>query len=915
MFASTWRVVALACVMAVTSVGLVIAQDPNKAVTGPQQSQAAGKRTISSAEDMKGWESVAGASISSDGKWVAYSVVVIDSDARVIIRSSDGPERWEVPNTTRVTFSDDSKWVAYPIGFSRAEQERMAAQKQQPRLKLGLRNLAEGKEQVLENIRTFQFTKGSKYLLMSRYPGQGKNPPSSDLMVMNLSDGSTVTIGNVMGFRMNKEENLIALNIESDSGERGVQLYDPATSTLKTLYWGKDNVGTTIWAKEADTLAFMTGASQPKKEGAWNKIVRFTNLSTAPKRSDYDPAKDDRFPKGMRIVEFGGLSMNDDGSKLWFGIKDWADEKAPDGKKPEDKPGVDIWHYKDVEVQPLQQVRGQQAKLQNFLSMWNAKTGDFTRLETDELINVSPMGDGRFCLIQDPKPYRSGVMEGGLNYADYYIWDLEDNSKTKVLEKRQFGMSPSRKGNYALYYLQKQWWLYDCAKKTSTCVTKGLKTRWDDEDYDGPQHETPSAGFAQWIDGEVAFIYDKYDTYLVDPSMPEARRITEGAAEKLTLRPMNVGWHEDGIRLADPIYFRVFDNDTKMAGIYRREVDGTGKVLFYDGVQFGVVAKSKNTDRMIFTMESDQHASELYLTNAMFAQAKPMGRVNPQQSKFFWPKQELIKYTTKSGWKLDGILTYPADYDPKKSYPMITYIYEKLSQDLYGFEAPSELNPYSVQMWAQKGYFVLRPDITYHTNDPGLSALECIETAVKTVLNKKVGVDPARLGLTGHSWGGYQTTFVHTKSKLFKAAVAGAPLTELVSMYNSFYWNAGISNQEIFESSQGRFNKPWYDIPDAYTRNSAMWNAKTINGPFMMLFGTSDGAVDWHQGQYYFNTLRRMGKEVIMVVYDGENHFPAKKANVLDFTYRVRHFFDVYLNGAKPDPWMTEGVPFVKKEG
>ncbi len=913
MFVNAWRVVALAAVIAMVPAALVVAQNPNVPVTGPAQTAA--KRTLKGPEDYKNWESLAGASISGDGRWVAYGIGVADGDPRAIIRSADGPERWEVPNTTRVSFSDDSKWVAYPIGVSRAEAERLSAQRQQPRLKLGLRSLADGKEQIIENARSFQFTKGSKYLLISRYAGQGKNPPSADLTIMNLADGATMTIGNVMGFRLNRAESMIALSIESDSGERGVQLYDPSTGTLKNLYWGKDNIGSPMWAKDADTLAFMTGSSQPKKEGAWNKVVRITNASTNPVRNEYDPAKDERFPKGMRIVEFGGLSMNDDGTKFWFGIKDWADEKAPDGKKPEDKPGVDIWHYKDVDPQPLQQVMGQQARQQNYLCMWNSATGDFTRLETDALINVSPLGDGRFCLIQDPKPYRSAVLEGGLSYADFYIWDLNDGSKTKVLERRQFGLSPSRKGNFALYYQQKQWWLYDCVKKSSTCVTKGLKTRWDDDEYDGPQHETPAAGPAQWIDGEVAFIYDKYDAYLVDPSMSQARRMTEGAAEKLTLRPMNVGWHEDGIRLADPIYFRVFDNDTKKAGIYRRETDGTGKVLIYDGVQFGLVAKSKNTDRMIFTMESDQKSADLYVTNATFAQFKPVSRVNPQQAQFLWPKQELIKFTTKSGWKLDGILTYPADYDPNKTYPMITYIYEKLSQDMYGYESPSDMNPYSVQMWAQKGYFVLRPDITYHTNDPGLSALECIETAVKTVLNKKVGVDPSRLGLTGHSWGGYQTTFVHTKSKLFKAAVAGAPLTELVSMYNSFYWNAGITNQQIFESSQGRFDKPWYDIPEAYTRNSAMWNAKTINGPFMMLFGTSDGAVDWHQGQYYYNTLRRMGKEVIMVVYDGENHFPAKKANVLDFTYRVRHFFDVYLNGTKPDPWVTDGVPFVKKEG
>ncbi|MBX3117522.1 MAG: prolyl oligopeptidase family serine peptidase [Fimbriimonadaceae bacterium] len=912
MIVPTWRIVALSAVILLIPAGIVLAQDPNAPANTAPQGQTA-KRAIKSPDDLKDWQSLAGGTISSDGRWVAYGIGHYEGDPKGIIRSSDGPEKWEIPYTTRIVFSDDSKWAAYSIGVSKADSEKMAAQKQPVRMKLGLRSLPEGKEQTVENVRSFQFLKGSKFLLISRYPGQGKNPPSADLQVMNLANGTTLTIGNVMGFRLNKEETLIALNIESDSGEHGMQLFNPASGTLQTLQWGKDDVGPAIWARKADTLGFLVGTPNPKKEGAANRVVVYSGVGSDPKKTEYDPAKDDKFPKEMRIAESGGLRISEDGTKFWFGIKDWPDKKTPDGKKPEDKPGVDIWHYKDVDVQPLQQSLAGQAQSKTLRSTWNVSNGEFKQLETDELISVNPIGDGRFAIITDPKPYRSAVKPGGLTYADYYVWDLQDGTKTKIVEKRQFGVSPSRKGNYVMYYQQKNWWLYDCAAKKSTNVTRNIKTRWDDVDYDGPQQETPAAAGVMWMEGEAAFIFDKFDTYLVEPTMAEARRITEGAAENLTLRPTDVGWHEDGIRLADPIYFRVFDNNTMKAGLYRRETDGTGKMLTYDGVQYGLIQKSKDTDRIIFSMESDQKTADLYLTNATFDAAKPMSRLNPQQSQFFWPKQELISFTTKSGWKLHGILTYPADYDPKRQYPMITYIYEKLSDGMYNYESPSDTNPYSAQMFAQKGYFVLRPDITYRTNDPGLSALECIETAVQTVLKKNVGVDPRNLGLTGHSWGGYQTTFVHTKSKLFKAAAAGAPLTELVSMSNSFYWNWGETNQVIFESSQGRFNKPWYDIPDAYTRNSAMWNAKTINGPFMMLFGTSDGAVDWHQGQYYYNTLRRMGKEVIMVVYEGENHFPAKKANVLDFTYRVRHFFDVNLQGAKADPWVTEGVPFIKK--
>ncbi len=205
------------------------------------------------------------------------------------------------------------------------------------------------------------------------------------------------------------------------------------------------------------------------------------------------------------------------------------------------------------------------------------------------------------------------------------------------------------------------------------------------------------------------------------------------------------------------------------------------------------------------------------------------------------------------------------------------------------------------------------PDIRYHVNDPGMSAAWCVLPALEAAVSAGV-VDPDRVGLHGHSWGGYQTAFLVTQTDQFRAAVAGAPLTDLVSMYSSIYWNTGSANQPIFESSQGRFTGDFLDQPDAYLRNSPVFQARKVTTPLMILHNDKDGAVDFNQGIEYFNILRRLRKPVVMLQYEGENHGLAKAENQRDYSVRMREFFDHHLKGEPAPPWLADGVERIDLE-
>ena len=320
----------------------------------------------------------------------------------------------------------------------------------------------------------------------------------------------------------------------------------------------------------------------------------------------------------------------------------------------------------------------------------------------------------------------------------------------------------------------------------------------------------------------------------------------------------------------------------------------------------GRLVKARDANAFTYVKQDYDKSPALYFTDN-FSSSRQLLATNPQQANYYWGRSELITYTNKAGKKMQGALFYPANYEPGKKYPMVTYIYETLSNTVHGYVPPSQRSPYNTTNFTSNGYFVFRPDIVYEVNDPGMSAVNCVVPAVEEVLKTGM-IDKDKVGLMGHSWGAYQTSFIVSQTNIFKAAVAGAPLTNLISMSNSIYWNTGTPDAKIFETSQGRFDGPWYERMEDHMRNSPMYQASKIQAPLLVAFGDKDGAVDWHQGIEMYSTMRRMEKPFIMLVYADENHSLAKKENQIDYQKRQKEFFDHYLLGKPAQSWITEGV-------
>ncbi|MCK4557911.1 MAG: S9 family peptidase, partial [Candidatus Aminicenantes bacterium] len=417
-----------------------------------------------------------------------------------------------------------------------------------------------------------------------------------------------------------------------------------------------------------------------------------------------------------------------------------------------------------------------------------------------------------------------------------------------------------------------------------------------------------------WVkDGVSVLLYDNWDVWNVPVHGGKGVNLTvNGKEEGIRYRSRyRLDPEEKGIDLSKALYISTYGEWTKKGGVARVDKGKPGaKMLLWDDAVFSI-SKAEKANVFLYTRQTHKDYPDYYVTDSSLKKGVRITETTPQQKEFLWSSESmLLDYESAKGDKLQAALFLPANYEKGKSYPAIVYIYEKLSQGLNRYYTPSARG-FNKSVYTSNGYAVLMPDIVYKLNDPGMSSVWCVLPAIEAAIKTGV-VDKNNIGIHGHSWGGYQSSFLVTQTDIFKACVTGAPLTNMISMYSSIYWNSGSANQPIFESSQGRFTGGYWENIEAYTRNSPVYFAENVKTPLIILHNDKDGAVDWNQGIEYFNTLRRLGKPVVMLQYKGENHGLRKPENQRDYTIRMRQFFDHHLKGEPAPEWLEEGIPHLK---
>jgi acetyl esterase/lipase len=519
----------------------------------------------------------------------------------------------------------------------------------------------------------------------------------------------------------------------------------------------------------------------------------------------------------------------------------------------------------------------------------------------------------------DDREYELMGSLDGRRFENVYAIDLTTGDRKLAVKHLRYFSGGSPDGSKFLYYENGDYHVYSVATGQDRNITQGLPVSFVNVEDDHNEVKPPVNAIGWASDNKTVLLSDAWDVWSVPGEGGHAANLTGNGKKdqiryqrRFALEPRDR--RDSGIDLSKPQYFSAYGEWTKKGGIARIDPDVPGvKMLVWGDATYPGLVKAKNADTYVFTRGTSLEPNDEWAAGASLTNPERLTDFRPQVEKFTWSSGvQLVNYTSEKGDRLQAALFLPANYEKGKSYPTLVNFYEKMSNTANQFSTPSS-NGFNRSVYTSNGYAVLVPDITYRVNDPGMSAVWCMVPAVKAAIATGV-VDPKHVGITGHSWGGYQTAFLVTQTDIFAAAVAGAPLTDMVSMYSLVYKNSGGWNGAIFESSQGRFKGGYWDNWDAYYRNSPVFWAKNVHTPLMILHNDKDGAVDFTQGVEYFNTLRRMQKPVIMLEYIGENHGLAKPANQRDYTVRMKEFFDHYLMGAPAPDWMVNGVPRLKMD-
>jgi acetyl esterase/lipase len=583
----------------------------------------------------------------------------------------------------------------------------------------------------------------------------------------------------------------------------------------------------------------------------------------------------------------------------------------PDETPADEKVDLVLWHWQDKRLQSQQQVQESADKNFSYLAIFRPAEKKFIRLADDDLRDVTPAPEHRFAIGRTDDDYELMGNLDGRRYQDLYAIDLASGKRTLIMKKARFANSASPTGTHYLYYEDGHYFTFDMTTGQATNITKAVPTSFVniEDDHNVVKPPTPVAGWSQ--DGKFVLLSDNWDVWQVPVGGGTATNLTlDGRKDQIRYRGIvDLDAEKPGHDLTKPVFISVYSEWTKKAGIGVLEPGKPGvKRLMWEDAAFGPPQKARKADLFLYTRQTYKEPPDFYISDATLADGKRLTSLGEGQEKFLWSAGTmLVDYTSAKGDRLQGALHLPANYEKGKSYPTIVYFYEKMSNTIHNYARPTA-NGFNRAVYTSNGYAVFNPDVTYKVNDPGMSAVWCVVPAVKAAIATGV-VDAKKVGIHGHSWGGYQTAFLVTQTDIFAAAVAGAPLTNMISMYSLIYKNTGGTNGAIFESSQGRFTSGPWDNWEAYTRNSPVAFAKNVKTPLIILHNDKDGAVDFTQGVEYYNTLRRLQKPVVMLEYPGENHGLAKRANQKDYTVRMKEFFDHHLMGKPAPKWWLEGVP------
>ncbi|ANE49910.1 prolyl oligopeptidase family serine peptidase [Flavisolibacter tropicus] len=923
-----------------------------------------------------GWQSIGERTISNDGKWVVYTVTPQEGDAELVIQSSaNSAVKKMVPRGYNPVITEDSRFVVFKIKpfFKDTRDARIKKKKPEDFPKDSIAIMELGKDNLwktakIKSFKTPQKAAGwvafqkekepvaskpsaptqktvdslkrsldSLMLLVTELKnikggnrdmvdaddeptGNSTTTDGSDLVLKRLGSSQDKTFKNVVDYTFSPNGKKLMMRVSKSArdanSKNAVVLYNLASGKLDTILKGGNDFKGFTFSEDGYRAAFVA-----ERDTSAKALQRFYELYVYNEGDDSATLIVDKKSCGMRIgntvSENGTITFSKNGNRLFFGT---APIVAPKDTSliDIDLVKVDVWHYNDDYLQTQQLFNLQNDLKRSYLAVYDFTLNKMEPLGSKDIPTIyqTAQGDGQYFIAVTDTGRRVASQWSGNTLKDVYALEVATGKMTLVKKNHSGQIFSSYTGKYIVLYDNKNrnYWAWDGQSLKN--ITSGMKVPLYNEENDVPSDPSPYGIFTWHQNDSFAYVYDRYDMWRLDPTGKQkpVNLTGNGRSKKDVYRYVRLDNEERFFTTGQPLYFRVQNETTKKAGLVQGIL--TDQVVLNPVVEtsaynYNLLAKAKDAPAVIYTKESYTSSPDLYVQ--VGDKATKLSELNPQQAQYNWGTAELFTWKTFTGKQSEGILYKPEDFDPKKKYPMIIYFYEKLSDGLYNYNAPSPTpSRLNIPFYVSRGYLVFAPDITYTKGQPGKDAYNYIVSGAQA-LAKNSWVDAKNMAIQGQSWGGYQVAALITQTSMFKAAWAGAPVANMTSAYGGIRWESGNNRQFQYEKGQSRIGATLWEAPNKYIESSPLFQLPKVKTPLVIMSNDADGAVPWYQGIEFFTAMRRLGKPVWLLNYNGEAHNLVERKNRKDIQIRQQQYFDWLLKGEKPAKWLVEGVPAVKK--
>jgi dipeptidyl aminopeptidase/acylaminoacyl peptidase len=750
-----------------------------------------------------------------------------------------------------------------------------------------------------------------------------------------------------------------------EAGQRidGVYLFDLEKLKLQKILEGTGNYRRLAFNEKGNRLAFLTDKDDYEADSPSMSLYLWrSGQSTAEKIADEST---EAFPENWWISGNAIIRFSEDDRRLLFATAPIPEEvlkerkaaakKDKDGKvsaeeeDDDEKAKLDLWHWQDPLLQPQQLIQAETERRRDYRAVYDLRTKKIFQLATRELpvIVIDHRSKTDFALATTNLPYRKSLSWDVQGFQDCYLVNLKSGERKLVLKKSRANPRMSPEGNYLTWWdVELQKWFAMSTKAINASasesenpvepieISKGIQFPLENELHDTPSLPRPY-GTAGWLQDDAAFlVYDRFDIWQLDPDGEEDPLcLTEGEGRKHTIqfRYQQLDPEQRAIDSEQHMTVTAFNETTKASGFYRLSVNsdddsvknaettdtdsesGSLTRLIMLDERLSGLRKARDSEDVMFTRSTFVRCPDIWQSTTDFNQITRISDINPQQSEYRWGTAELVSWKSATGEELDGILYKPDGFDASSKYPLMVYFYERNSDNLHAYYTPAAgRSIINHSFYVSRGYLLFVPDIPYRTGEPGPSAYDSIVPGVQNLIAQGF-VDEKRIGMQGHSWGGYQTAYLVTRTDMFACAESGAPVSNMTSAYGGIRWSSGMSRMFQYERTQSRIGQDLWSAREKYIANSPVFFADKINTPLLILHNDEDGAVPWYQGIELFVALRRLEKPAWLLNYNGNPHWVMGDANRRDFAVRMQQFFDHYLLDAPEPEWMAVGIPAVDK--